>query len=138
MIFGIDTGVQTGIAAWQQDEKRLTIVTTVSIDVALTTVGIYAKRAREVGLEILVRVEDARQAIYGRRMQGHRMRGAGSVMRDAKIWEDFLTREHIPFEMLRPRKEFTKWKPEPFKRLTGWLKRTSQHGRDAALLCYGY
>lgn len=88
--------------------------------------------------DILVRVEDARQAKYGRQKDAHRLRGAGSVMRDAKIWEDFLTREKIPFEMIRPRKGFTKWKADTFNRFTGWKGRSTSHGRDAAMLVYGY
>lgn len=131
---GIDTGVETGLATWITATRELRRVDTFTIDWAMQIVKGYAEFYDN---DILVRVEDARLAVFGRGKEAHRLRGAGSVMRDAKIWEDFLTREKIPFEMVRPRKEFTKWKSDAFKRLTGWEGRTTSHGRDAALLVFG-
>lgn len=86
---------------------------------------------------MLVRVEDARQATWNRKEDVHRAKGAGSVMRDASIWEDFLEDLGIDYEMVRPRKEFTKWKENAFRSLTKFKGRTSEHARDAALLVYG-
>lgn len=130
---GIDTGVKTGFAIYSMSVRSITDVRTVTIDVAMELVQDLAKIS-----PVFVRVEDSRLAVHGRRAQGHRLKGAGSVMRDAKMWEDFLTRLKIDFEMVRPRKEFTKWKPDAFRRLTQWEGRTSQHGRDAAMLVHGY
>jgi len=134
-VIGIDTGVKTGFAKWIPAENKLTVIMTYSIDWAMLVVK---DNALFYDFDILVRVEDARQANYGRQNDAHRARGAGSVMRDAKIWQDFLTREKIPFEMVRPRKQFTKWPADVFNRFTGWKGRTTSHGRDAAMLVYGY
>lgn len=131
-VIGIDSGVQTGFAVWSPSEKKLLVVSTEMIHIALERVKFYARAGA------LVRVEDARLAKYGRQMDAYKLRGAGSVMRDAKIWEDFLTDLKIPFEMLRPRKEFTKLSADTFRRMTGYLETTNEHGRDAAMLVYGY
>lgn len=40
-------------------------------------------------------------------------------------------------EMIPNKKSATKWKSERFKFQTGWKHRTSEHGRDAAMLVFG-
>jgi hypothetical protein len=130
---GIDTGVKTGYACYSMETRQLITIRTFKIDVAMELVADLAKLSA-----IFVRVEDARLATWKRKQQGHRLKGAGSVMRDAKMWDDFLTRQGIDHEMVRPRKAFTKWTPAAFKKLTGYTGRTSFHGRDAAMLVYGY
>ncbi|MBR1575873.1 MAG: hypothetical protein IJ654_05415 [Bacteroidales bacterium] len=86
--------------------------------------------------------EDARKRRFFQRerteaeYRGHLM-GAGSVKRDATIWEDALTDYGIPFEATPPRRGLTKWDATAFQRATGWTGRTSNHARDAALLVFG-
>ncbi|HEY4208002.1 MAG TPA: hypothetical protein VGM31_14360 [Puia sp.] len=132
IVIGIDTGVETGFAMWDKELRRLVIVESRMIHEAMDTVKGFA------GPATLVRVEDARQAVYGRQNDAHKLKGAGSVMRDAKIWEDFLTGLGLDFEMLRPRKQFTKLSSEAFQKITGWAGRTNNHARDAAMLVFGY
>lgn len=67
-----------------------------------------------------------------------RLQGVGSVKRDASIWEDYLKDLGVSFEMVAPKRNVTKLKQETFKRYTGWDKRTNEHGRDAAMLVFGY
>ncbi len=67
-----------------------------------------------------------------------KQQGAGSVKRDCKIWEDFLTDLDIPFEMVAPRKGMTKYSAAAFKKLTGYEGKTSEHARDAAMLVFGF
>ena len=66
------------------------------------------------------------------------LQGVGSVKRDAKIWEDFLTDIGIPFEMTHPKNSVTKLNDLSFRKLTKYSKRTSEHSRDAAMLVFGY
>ena len=65
------------------------------------------------------------------------MIGAGSVKRDAVIWEEFCIDNGIKFFSVPPAKGLTKWSAQTFSEVTGWQGRTSNHGRDAALLVYG-
>lgn len=136
---GIDTGVDTGLAVWDSTSRRLVSVQTVKIHRAMETVLCY--RATE-GDGLVVVFEDARQRRWipregsWSRAKGRAM-GAGSVKRDAVVWEDFLTDYGIRYLMEPPKKGLTKWDKDTFAHVTGFKGRTSHHGRDAALLVFG-
>ena len=66
------------------------------------------------------------------------MQGAGSIKRDAKIWEDFLMDIGVNHEMISPAKNRTKLKADTFKTYTGWENPTNEHSRDAAMLVFNY
>lgn len=135
---GIDCGVKTGIAYWKPETKFF-FVSTVEIHRAMYAVKNYhdANPGR-----IFVRIEDARLRKWIPRQKNEksergRREGAGSVKRDAKIWEDFLTDHKIPFEMVAPKNNKTKVSAEYFKKLTGYQERCSEHARDAGMLVFG-
>lgn len=134
-LIGIDSGVQTGFALYFKPQRKLWFVQTMMVHRAMWLVYRYHRSAPG---QLLVRVEDARQAVHGRQADQYRAMGAGSVMRDAKLWEDFLTDMGTPFEMLRPRKQFTKMPADKFRQLTGFTGKTNEHARDAAMLVFGY
>lgn len=135
---GIDTGVHTGMAVWDSTRRELLSLDTVTIDEAIFRVlGLVAEYQ-----DISVVVEDARKRkwvpnSHDVRKEMARRLGAGSVKRDAKIWEDFLTRMKIPFRMIAPLKGATKWTREGFAAVTGYTGRTTEHSRDAAMLVFG-
>lgn len=136
-IIGIDCGVRTGFAVWDSDKQQLIAARTYKIHQAIDTVKDLRKRH-----DIKVIVEDARQRkwIPRERTFGElkgRAQGAGSVKRDASIWEDLLEDYGIPYEMQPPKRGLTKWTADEFKAVTGWRERTSEHARDAALLVIG-
>lgn len=138
ILVGIDTGKHTGFAAWDTDKKCLLFVDTLPIHQAIFKV----ESLRRDGEYIKVIFEDARQRKWIPRESSMtewkgRMQGAGSVKRDATIWEEYCKDSRIPYEAIPPRKGMTKWSAESFKRVTGWTGRTSEHGRDAAMLVYG-
>lgn len=133
---GIDTGTHTGVAVW--DGRAFTSLETLPLHRALEKVA----RLQDEGARLAVVFEDARQRKWIPReksfsqMKGRAM-GAGSVRRDATIWEEFCTDRGIPFLALPPRKGLTKWSPDYFAHVTGWKGRCSEHARDAALLVFG-
>lgn len=129
IIIGIDSGVNTGVAIWDCIEQRLYFVGSMQIHQAMELV-LQSNPA-------LVRVEDARKRKW---VKGGRekLQGAGSVKRDAKIWEDFLKDKKIVFEMVAPKDNTTKLDADSFKYRTGWLKPTNNHGRDAGMLVFGF
>ena len=134
---GIDTGTDTGLAVW--DGAGFTDVRTMKIHRALKYV---ADLAAEHPGEVCVVIEDARKRKWlpeekTRSDYRGKMMGAGSVKRDAVIWEDFCEDLGIPFVSVPPRPGMTKWKPEYWAKVTGWKGRTSNHARDAALLVFG-
>lgn len=137
-LIGIDCGKHTGIAIWNTNTQHFELLDTVPIHKAMETVKEWEYPVRR----IKVFFEDARQRRWlpkdasSSEYRGHLM-GAGSVKRDAVIWQDALTDWGIPFEMVPPRPGMTKWDAATFARVTGYKGRTSNHARDAALLVFG-
>jgi len=139
-LVGIDTGTVTGFAEWSRSTKRLIAVESLKIHQAMTHVkGLHSLH----GSELFVRLEDARLRTWVPRYASEsrergRREGAGSIKRDASIWEDFLTDIGVEFELVAPMRNKTKVTAGYFASLTGWIKPTNEHGRDAAMLVYGY
>lgn len=138
---GIDCGVKTGIGIWDRKEKAFSYISTVMIHQAMRTTEEWKRLFVDAG--IFVRVEDARLRTWvpkEKTEKGERGRreGAGSVKRDARIWEDFLTELGLDFEMVAPKNNTTKVSVEYFHRVTGYDKLTSKHARDAGMLVCGF
>ncbi len=132
---GIDTGVHTGFAVWDTEDQRLLSCKTMKIDVAMETI----REIWEAGYSILVIVEDARlRKFFKGEDMASKQQGAGSIKRDAKIWEDYLTRLRIDFKLVNPTSRKTKITSEYFKKISKFEGRTSEHARDAAMLVLGY
>lgn len=130
---GIDTGVNTGFAVWDCQKKQFHTIKTLQIHEAMEIVSqMHALQQVKI-----VRVEDARQRKWFGADANNKKQGAGSVKRDAKIWEDFLKDKKIPFEMVAPKNNKTKMKAPQFKSLTKYSGLTSDHSRDAAMLVWG-
>lgn len=126
-IIGIDTGVNTGVAIWYDEFEFIG--------------SMMIHRAIEMVLKAkpdFVRVEDARLYRHYGKTNPSKIQGAGSVKRDALIWEDVLTDYGIKFELVSPADNTTKLPANQFKLLTGWNKKTSEHGRDAAMLVWNH
>jgi hypothetical protein len=132
-IIGIDPGVNTGFAVWDNRARRLKKVE--------TNIACYVENICRVGFgtgkTVLVRFEDARLRTWFGKAGKEQLQGAGSIKRDCQRWEEFLTYYDIPFEEVAPKNNRTKMTAEEFKRLTGWNERTSSHARDAAMLVFG-
>jgi hypothetical protein len=140
-LVGIDSGTETGFAEWSREApRRLVSVKSLLIHQAMSKVD---ELYRYHGNRLYVRVEDARLRTWIPSMPSEsrergRREGAGSVKRDAVIWEDFLKDLGVDFEMVAPKNNKTKVTHEFFTKLTGWDKPTNGHGRDAAMMVYGY
>lgn len=139
-IIGIDCGVETGLAVWVRGTRKLDAVESCNIIEAMNFVIGFTSNGKE---DVLVRVEDARLRTWiphgkNEKEERGRREGAGSVKRDAKIWEEFLTHHGIPFEMVAPKNNKTKTTADYFKKITGWKEQTNEHARDAAMLVFGF
>ena len=91
----------------------------------------------QFGDKVEVIVEDARKRKWFGKDSDVKQQGAGSVKRDAVIWEDFLFDKNIRHQMIHPLKGGTKWSKEMFRAATGYEKQASKHARDACLLVWG-
>lgn len=138
---GVDTGVNTGFSEYDSKKRCLLSVCSLPIHKAMERVKVLHDLHKE---ELVVRVEDPRQRKWfgtermTREEERKKLQGVGSVKRDATIWEDFLKDLGVRFEMVAPKMNVTKLTQETFKRYTGWSSKTNEHGRDAAMLIYGY
>lgn len=132
---GIDTGTNVGLAEWNCIARKLLSVRTMKLHRALELVDNLHKSN---GDNLLVRFEDARLRKWYGNAGREKLQGAGSIKRDCVIWQEFLTDKGIRFEAVAPKNNMTKLTDERFKKLTGWLGRTSEHGRDAAMLVFNY
>ncbi len=133
---GIDPGVKTGICIIAG--KTIYSIDCLPIHKAMEKV----KEVINIG-DVFVRLEDARLRKWvpyqkNEKAERGRAAGAGSVKRDAKIWEDYLTELGIPFELVAPKANKTKVTAEYFKKLTGYQGKTNEHLRDAAMLVVGH
>lgn len=139
-IVGLDPGVHTGLAIWSRTDRKLVDVQTTTITAAMAMVKMMA----DFGSLHSVVFEDARlRKWFGEADARHRRSGAGiregvgSVKRDCSIWEEFLSGlEGVPFKPVSPQSKGAKLDAAQFAKLTGWAGRTSEHGRDAAMLVW--
>ncbi len=146
IVIGIDTGVNTGVSIWCQEKREITFFEAMPIHRALAIVQL---RSEEIAL---VRVEDARKSFknpkYITKKDKAKLKGVGSVMRDAKIWEDMLKDLDIPYQMIAPTfaSTYKATRADPkrmnvfhkqFPKIPRLTKIGEDHIRDATHLCYG-
>lgn len=130
-LIGIDPGVHTGFAIAR--DGLLAAVSSMSAVAAETEV----RRLAELdGDKLLVVFEDARLRTWFGSKGREALQGAGSIKRDCHRWEEWLTAHGIKFTAVAPARVATKLSAEQFQLATGWIGRTNEHGRDAAMLIW--
>jgi hypothetical protein len=126
----IDPGVHTGLAVAK--DGVLIDVRTCSFWVAHWQLS----SLHSVGEKVELIIEDPR-GIYvppGQR-NPQRIKGVGSVERDAKLWIEYAEHYGIPYRTVKPGK-YRKIDADTFRRWTGWTGRTSEHARAAAMMVW--
>lgn len=137
IVVGIDPGIHTGLAVWDTSTRQFLEIRTVGIVAAMEYLS-EIRQDRGIGLLVF---EDARQRTWIprekdiRQVKGRAM-GAGSVKRDCSIWEEWCKAKGIQFVATRPTTGLTKLTDAYFRGLTGYDRRTNDHGRDAAMLVF--
>ena len=112
ILIGIDPGVNTGFATW--DGESLTLDTT-TITRAMAKVLVLKE---QTDCHIHLFIEDARRRQWFGNAGRERLMGAGSVMRDCRIWEDFCEEQGIQYTLIPPKYNVTKMDAERFAKLT--------------------
>lgn len=134
---GVDPGHHTGIAVWDTSTRQFIEIRTTGI---VSAMDYLTELHKEKKIMLLV-FEDARQRTWIprerdiRQVKGRAM-GAGSVKRDCSIWEEWCSARGIQFIASRPKTGMTKLTDAHFRGITGYDRRTNEHGRDAAMLVF--
>lgn len=115
---GIDTGVHTGFAVWHSDTKYLAEVSTMTITQAMERVKMISDIRGKDSIRLFI--EDARQRKWFGNTGRERLKGAGSVCRDASIWEGWCKEQGLQYRMIAPKNNRTKLSAAQFKALTKW------------------
>jgi hypothetical protein len=133
---GIDPGVNTGLAVWDCITEGFIEVGSYMIHEALIIVADYAAKYPSAH----VYVEDARLRRWFGNSGAEKWKGAGSIMRDSTIWDNYLEslskKTNLTFRMIPPKQNKTKLSAASFGRMTGWNTKTNEHARDAAMLVF--
>ena len=125
---GIDPGVHTGFAVAQNG--CLSDVNTLSF----TNAQAILLEMRDRGHFLELVIEDPRgQYVPFHQREPQRIKGVGSVERDAKLWIEFAEYYNIPYRTVKPGK-YRKIDAATFRKWTGWIGRTSIHSRCAAMM----
>lgn len=138
IVIGIDPGVHTGLAVWDTSNRQFLDIRCSGIVDAMRYLH-SLQSDRGIGLVVF---EDARQRKWIPRekdlsqFRGRAM-GAGSVKRDCSIWEEWCQTFALEYIKVPPRQGMTKFTDAHFRGLTGYDRRTNNHGRDAAMLVFG-
>ena len=129
---GVDPGHHTGIAVWDTTSRQFLDIRCSGIVAAMDYLDDLASN-KGIGLARqrtwIPRERDIRQ-VKGRAM------GAGSVKRDCSIWEEWCEARSIQYIASRPKTGMTKLTDAYFRGITGYDRRTNEHGRDAAMLVF--
>ena len=137
LVVGIDPGLHTGLAVWDTSSRQFLDIRCSGIVDAMDYLD-HLRAERWIGLVVF---EDARQRTWIPRekdlaqMKGRAM-GAGSVKRDCSIWEEWCRARAVQFIATKPKNGMTKLTDEYFRGITGYDRRTNNHGRDAAMLVF--
>lgn len=137
IVVGIDPGCNTGLAVWDTSHRQFLDIRCSGIVDAMRYLQ-QLQEERQIGLLVF---EDARKRKWIPREKNlsefrGRAMGAGSVKRDSAIWEEWCRTFAIDFVAVPPRQGMTKYSDEYFRGLTGYDRRTNEHGRDAAMLVF--
>lgn len=131
ILIGVDPGVHTGFALYDGESLSLD---TCSITRAMQKIFILMQ---DDNCALHIFIEDARKRQWLGNSGREKLMGAGSIMRDSRIWEDFCNEQNIAYTLVPPKYNRTKLSAEQFGKITKYKGRTSEHARDAAMLVYG-
>lgn len=139
IIIGIDTGKKTGFAV--NKDGNIIFLKTFGIIAAMVQVLEYRS---QFATDFVICIEDARKRTWfgnDEKKIRDKLKGAGSVSRDASIWQEFCEYHDLPYILVPPShlSGLTKMREDDFKNLTNWDGgRCSEHARDAGVMTHKY
>ena len=148
---GIDAGTHTGFAVWCFEGETFKDIETTDFWGAIEKIETLRKDNHFIvviedvtTIKPVFGIEKIYYATKGVLIQklsaiAAKAQNVGGVKRETKLLIDFCEKNGIPLYKKSPNSgSRTKMSSEDFKKLTGYEKRTSQHGRDAAMMIYKF
>lgn len=133
LIIGIDPGIVSGFAIYDQQLKQLTKVTSFKL------FQLFEEIASIQGGDVFVRIENPNTWFgFKGKADPARLQGAGAVKQTFKHTIEFLEFFKVEYQTVSLHSAQKKVNSDNFKRTTGWNKATNEHGRDAAMLCFQF
>lgn len=149
LYIGIDPGVKTGWAVYDPWRKKMVEVCTKSFLSTLVAVneievGVHETIDEDCEVTFFIENPGLNKPTFPRNANRKAMerisRNVGANCREAELLIGCIREYGFKVIECRPKKNKLsrgKMKMKEFQRLTGYEGRTSQHGRDAALLVWG-
>lgn len=135
--FGIDPGIVCGLALWDAQEQKFISVEGVKLHQLFSQLDLYAPV-----YPITVRIEDPTTWHPFRGSDPHensmRIQGAGALKQTFKHIIEYLEDRNIEHTKIKLTGVRKKVKAPEFKALTKHQGSTNEHGRDAAMLVFGF
>jgi len=138
---GIDPGLQTGFAV--SLKGKIEEVKTVDFWGVMDEIRALIGRNPGLDLRIVIERPDLNKPLFFRAGTNERTKikiaqDVGANKRDARLLIQWAEREGLDMIQVRPSgSTFTKLNAEQFRKISGYAGRTSEHGRDAAMLILG-
>lgn len=151
---GIDGGRETGLAVWNSQKKSYTEILTTTFWGAIDRIEYWNQYAFLNAGELVVVIENPAgnspvfklQTVYSATNGTHHSKlsacaflasSIGSVKRESELLIEYCKLHKIIYRALVPgKRSLTKLDQKKFTQYTGNTSRTSQHGRDAAMLVF--
>lgn len=138
-VIGIDPGTNIGLAVYGVSDKKLTQLHTFDFWGAYDHV-IHGYKPKETKIVIEI---STKTHVWGGKLQHKNAAAAAKVGQSVavpKVMGVLLADRLEAFGFLVERKNpsNTKIKADAFKRLTGWVGRSNEHERDAAMMVVGH
>lgn len=135
-IFGIDGGVNTGVALWLPKKPDFEYIQTIDFWEAYNMINMYPQDITAIFIED----PSFNAPTFGRgkmkkKTLDRKAQNVGGVKRESKLLGEGLARQKYVVRYIKPIKG-GKWDASQLEQYTGWTKPTNQHGRDAARLVF--
>jgi len=145
LYIGIDAGVSTGLCLYNPLNKQIINIETTTFWGVIELIETLLLCRNRNMIKVFVEDPSQNKPVFGRKVFGQNAKkiqkiaqNVGQNKREATLIMEYCERNKIPFQGIKPTKNtHTKLDKDKFQRITGYDKRTSEHGRDACMLVYG-
>ncbi len=141
ILIGIDP--PKGYAVWNTELKYISQIRTLDFWGIIDDLHRVAEAPRPEDFKVYIEAPQENKPVWIRKGQSPQMmskiaQNVGENKGASKLIIEYMKLHDIEYEAVKPTKNsMTKLPIKQFQAITGWKHRTSEHGRDAAMLVFG-